>query len=436
MGEMALNMNSLAEKEADSIGRRFMNSRDVLGDMGKIYNLNLKDKIRLHDDTSSHRRVDSVGKDAVASGSDIFFGSDFSKGSSSQQSELLAHEVAHTMQQSGEGGMSQSVSDGSFQGGTFDRPSSLYVPKVDSNGNEISKLEQWLAVPEVVEVMKKKKKKVKDNTEDNNFLQPSIADFNTVKLDNSQQRHDLDGDEVDKFRTYGRKILSTGILGSIGYAIAKKDARYLKRNWLYRTLHGGMAALMTAGGLLGGFGAGLISLFGGGHSDQPFSTRTIDKIAVFGKRARNMAKRNAVEGIAFLAGLPLAPITAGLASTFIPGVAGSIASSIGGSIATTAVATSGVGRIFKRFGSWLGRKTGLFKKKDSDIDKRAQSEQLAMGNFDPTISLLDDDNPGMLLPTQENSGAQLKKETVGNDIVTPIKPAFNRHKNLESDEVF
>ncbi|MCR5481684.1 MAG: DUF4157 domain-containing protein [Clostridia bacterium] len=105
--------NEGAEKEADAVAERFANSRDVLGDMGKAYGRNLS-HIRFHKDDSAAAKVNASGKVAVAKGNDIFFG----KGvlDSPKGSLVAAHEVAHTMQQSGGYGMSHNVAFDSAQG--------------------------------------------------------------------------------------------------------------------------------------------------------------------------------------------------------------------------------------------------------------------------------------------------------------------------------
>ncbi len=102
-----------AEKEANAVAERFTNSRDVLGDMGRAYGKNLS-HIRFHKDASAAAKVDATGKAAVTKGNDVFFG----KGvfDSPMGSVVAAHEVAHTMQQSGGYGMSHNVAFDSAQG--------------------------------------------------------------------------------------------------------------------------------------------------------------------------------------------------------------------------------------------------------------------------------------------------------------------------------
>lgn len=378
MSNISLTFNTQAEKEADSIGRRFMNSRDVLGDMGRFYKSDLKSKLRLHDDVSSHSRVDSVGKDAVASSNDIFFGSDYSKASLTDRNTLLAHEVAHTMQQSGEGGMSQSVSDGAFQGGNLKKrisSSGLYVPTIDSHGQEITKLERILAIPEIEPILKKVKKSGNKKGKALTTEDP-IADY--------------EGDEVDVPRTWARRILSSGVLGSIAYSFAKKDARYLKRNLIYRTLHGGMAALMSLGGLAAGGVSKLISKIGGGKADNPDKDSSgrelhpiMNKIARFSRGALGMARRNAVEGAAFTIGAALSPLGGMVLPGVLGGASSAIGSTVGGAISSGAqlVGTSiapviastvggaiggaGVAHGLNFFGRTFGKIKNWFRKKKS-----------------------------------------------------------------------
>lgn len=114
-----LYQNDLAEKEADDIGMKFMNSSNVLGDMSKTYGVDLQSKVRFHNDANSYARTKRVNRDAIAEGNDVFFGEGVLEHKSPVTNALVAHEVAHTMQQSGEGGMSFSSPVGASQGGLF-----------------------------------------------------------------------------------------------------------------------------------------------------------------------------------------------------------------------------------------------------------------------------------------------------------------------------
>lgn len=110
--------NTAAEKEANDIGMRYMNSSDVLGDMKRDYGSAL-DGVRVHDDAAANARVAAARRDGLASGKDIYMRSGSLSSSAPEVKGLLAHEVAHTMQQSG-GETHESIDYGSEQGGFFD----------------------------------------------------------------------------------------------------------------------------------------------------------------------------------------------------------------------------------------------------------------------------------------------------------------------------
>ncbi|MCR5502808.1 MAG: DUF4157 domain-containing protein [Lachnospiraceae bacterium] len=115
-------MNEAAEKEANDVAFRFMNSSDVVRDMKRAYSGRL-DRVRLHDDASAGAKVSAAGRDGIASGKDIYLKQGLLSDHSPETNGLIAHEMAHTMQQSSDSegaGMKESVSFGEEQGGIRD----------------------------------------------------------------------------------------------------------------------------------------------------------------------------------------------------------------------------------------------------------------------------------------------------------------------------
>ena len=113
--------NSMAEKEANDIAFKFMNSNDVVKDMSAAYNVDFSG-VNFHSDASADSKVKAEGKDAIASGNDIFFGKGILESNDAASKGLVAHELVHTMQQGvveSSGVVSQSVSEGAEQGGKF-----------------------------------------------------------------------------------------------------------------------------------------------------------------------------------------------------------------------------------------------------------------------------------------------------------------------------
>ena len=131
--------NAAAEKEANDIGMRYMNSSDVLGDMKRDYGSAL-DGVRVHDDAAANARVAAARRDGLASGKDIYMRSGSLSSSAPEVKGLLAHEVAHTMQQSGGAEASHSVEYGSEQGGFFDSFKKRFGKK---KKDETDPLEEW-----------------------------------------------------------------------------------------------------------------------------------------------------------------------------------------------------------------------------------------------------------------------------------------------------
>ncbi len=108
-----------AEDEATAVGRRFMQSRDVVGDMSRAYGTDLSD-VNIHTDEAAAQKTAGAGVDAFASGKDVFFAKGAFDAAKPESRGLLAHELSHTMQQSGSGGMQASAPMGEMQGGMLD----------------------------------------------------------------------------------------------------------------------------------------------------------------------------------------------------------------------------------------------------------------------------------------------------------------------------
>ncbi len=118
-----LYLDPAAEKEATDIGRKFMHSTDVVGDMSRAYGADLS-SVRIHTDESAARRTAERGVDAFSTGRDIFFARGaFDRGDSASRG-LLAHELGHSLQQGvgleGAPAMAQSAPMGAAQGGLLD----------------------------------------------------------------------------------------------------------------------------------------------------------------------------------------------------------------------------------------------------------------------------------------------------------------------------
>lgn len=110
-----------AEWEANEIAFRFRDSHDVVGDMSRAYHTDFSG-IRLHEDASAQARVGSAGTDALAAGSDIYFKKGILGGNDQASRGLLAHELAHTMQQGiVAGNVAESAPAGAEQGGFLDK---------------------------------------------------------------------------------------------------------------------------------------------------------------------------------------------------------------------------------------------------------------------------------------------------------------------------
>ncbi|MCR4641765.1 MAG: DUF4157 domain-containing protein [Lachnospiraceae bacterium] len=109
--------NAAAEKEANDVGFRYMNSSDVLSDMIRDYGGAL-DGVKVHDDAAADAKVRAVGRDGLASGKDVYMREGSLSSGDPAAKGLLAHELTHVMQQ--DGGAQESVDYGEAQGGLID----------------------------------------------------------------------------------------------------------------------------------------------------------------------------------------------------------------------------------------------------------------------------------------------------------------------------
>ena len=118
-----LHLDLAAEKEAVDIGKKFMNSTDVVGDMSRTYGTDLS-SVRIHTDDDAARRTAERGVDAFSTGKEVFFARNAFNQNDPASRGLLAHELSHSLQQGigGEmgGGMTQSAPMGAEQGGLID----------------------------------------------------------------------------------------------------------------------------------------------------------------------------------------------------------------------------------------------------------------------------------------------------------------------------
>ena len=110
-----------AEWEANEIAFQFQNSHDVVGDMSRAYHTDFSG-IRLHEDDAAQARVSDAGTDALATGSDIYFKKGILSSHDPASRGLVAHELAHTMQQGiVAGDVAESAPAGAEQGGFLDK---------------------------------------------------------------------------------------------------------------------------------------------------------------------------------------------------------------------------------------------------------------------------------------------------------------------------
>lgn len=114
-----------AEREANEVAARFMDSSDVVGDMSRELGYDFS-SVKIHTDEAAAQRVEGTGADAFAAGNEIFFGRGAFNRQDPASRGLLAHELTHTMQQAGSAAgaagqaAQQSAPAGAAQGGILD----------------------------------------------------------------------------------------------------------------------------------------------------------------------------------------------------------------------------------------------------------------------------------------------------------------------------
>ena len=143
-----------AEWEANEIAFQFRDSHDVVGDMSRAYHTDFSG-IRLHEDASAQARVGSAGTDALAAGSDIYFKKGILSSHDPASRGLVAHELAHTMQQGiVAGDVAESAPAGAEQGGFLDWIKGAFSrkkkPKYRNTGGQVASDEASLAYMEVM----------------------------------------------------------------------------------------------------------------------------------------------------------------------------------------------------------------------------------------------------------------------------------------------
>lgn len=135
MGKLYL--DPAAEREATDIGKKFMHSSDVVGDMSRAYNADLS-SVKIHTDSAAASMTEARGVDAFSTGSDVFFGKGIYDSSNPASRGLLAHELSHSIQQGigGSSAMTQSAPMGAEQGGMFSWFTSLFSKKDKSSAKK------------------------------------------------------------------------------------------------------------------------------------------------------------------------------------------------------------------------------------------------------------------------------------------------------------
>ena len=117
-----LHFDPAAEREATEIGKQFMNSTDVVGDMSRKYGRDLS-SVRIHTDESAAQKAAQRKVDAFSTGKDVFFARGAFDKNDPASRGLLAHELSHSIQQGVGGGafaLQQSAPMGAEQGGLID----------------------------------------------------------------------------------------------------------------------------------------------------------------------------------------------------------------------------------------------------------------------------------------------------------------------------
>ena len=146
-------MDSAAEREATEVGKKFMHSTNVVGDMSRAYGRDLS-SVRIHADSDSDRKTAERGVDAFSTGQEVFFArAAFNKNDPASRG-LLAHELSHSLQQGagGEmGGMTHSAPMGAEQGGLIDWFRNLFKkkPKEPNKEDTLNFMVSGESLPEV-----------------------------------------------------------------------------------------------------------------------------------------------------------------------------------------------------------------------------------------------------------------------------------------------
>ncbi|MEG2174270.1 MAG: DUF4157 domain-containing protein [Oscillospiraceae bacterium] len=88
-----------SEQEADRVSSRFKNSSDVKGEMSSQLGIDFSG-VRVHQDAHAAQQTREMGATAFTRGNDVFMGSaDALSRTGTTQSQVLAHELTHTVQQ-------------------------------------------------------------------------------------------------------------------------------------------------------------------------------------------------------------------------------------------------------------------------------------------------------------------------------------------------
>lgn len=204
--------NLAAEKEANDIAFKFANSSDVIKDMSEAYNVDFSN-IRLHSDDSSDAKVKSAGKDAIASGNDIFFGKGILESNDSASKGLLAHELAHTMQQGvveSSGVVSESVSEGAEQGGIRDWFRSLFNkgPKISEPKNG-QKMQDQASIQYMRMMKEKESKLTKDKMDQISVM--AVNNSNATYQKSLSEGKDVNTAVIQALVDFGHRSTSTEV---------------------------------------------------------------------------------------------------------------------------------------------------------------------------------------------------------------------------------
>lgn len=376
--------NQTQENEANTIGLRFINSNDVLADMDKTFGVNLKSRIRIHNDEDSFNQLENRDEDAYSQGNDIFFGRGVLN-NSPESKGLLAHEATHVMQTQNLGGFSNVGGPSAAQGGFLLNKIKKFFWGDDE---EVANPAQGLVRNNKGDLVKPKlifrdtKEYIKNaagtregiSGEGLNTFQKATAvpDF-SLKSANPNA--------INVSHSLLNKFFSSTILGSIATSVAKKNAHALKRNWLYRGLHGvGSAASAVGRGIfnLGKLGIGKLS---GNKTWSEDASRYLQTGFV-----KNLSTGAGTIG----GGLGGALGGAALGTMIFPGIGTLIGSIAGGAL--------GLG-----LGHGIGRKVGsgiqklTYNKGNDSISKRAEEE------YNESLSDVEDTSILLKSPIVNNS---------------------------------